>query len=222
MKNGLYIALLLGLVVSGCANRKKKNVTKSDAPPVVVNEAPVQEPMSETINQNDFIVEGTDEIVIDNNGNVSEKNMNDMNTAVLAEPILKEESINIVSSGEKAEYTVKKGETLMMVAFNVYGDYGRWREIQEQNSGISSSALRAGMKLKYTRPMNDFSWTPVGDPYLIQRGDSLGTISKDKYGTPAKWKSLFENNRPLIKDPNLIFAGFTIYYLPMNENTAKN
>ncbi len=53
-----------------------------------------------------------------------------------------------------------------------------------------------------------------GERYLIKRGDTLGTISGDVYGTRAKWKKLWENNRQLIKDPNKIYAGFSLYYVP--------
>ena len=42
-------------------------------------------------------------------------------------------------------------------------------------------------------------------------------ISKKKYGTPVRWKSIWDNNKPMIKDPNLIFAGFTLYYIPDNS-----
>ena len=46
---------------------------------------------------------------------------------------------------------------------------------------------------------------------VIKRGDTLGTISSDTYGTMKFWRNIWDNNRPLIKDPNVIFAGFTIY-----------
>ena len=45
-------------------------------------------------------------------------------------------------------------------------------------------------------------------------GETLGTISNKHYGVTKRWKDLYENNRPMIKDPNLIFAGFTLYYVP--------
>jgi len=53
-----------------------------------------------------------------------------------------------------------------------------------------------------------------GEKYLIKVGDTLGLISNEVYGTKAKWKKLWENNRQLIKNPNRIFAGFNLYYVP--------
>ncbi len=43
--------------------------------------------------------------------------------------------------------------------------------------------------------------------YTIQKGDSLSKIAQQKYGDPMKWKALFEANREVIKDPDLIYPG---------------
>jgi hypothetical protein len=47
---------------------------------------------------------------------------------------------------------------------------------------------------------------------MIKNGETLGTISNSVYQTPKKWKAIWENNKPLIRNPNVIFAGFTLYY----------
>ena len=62
---------------------------------------------------------------------------------------------------------------------------------------------------------------PNGTPYMVKTGDTLQIISMDKYGTTRKWKSIYENNRPLIRNPNLIFAGFTIYYQPTRDLASE-
>lgn len=107
-------------------------------------------------------------------------------------------------------YTVQKNETLMMVAFKIYGDYAKWKEIADLN-GISGQSISEGQTLSYTAPVEQFTWAPEGTPYLIKERDTLGTISNDTYGTTKYWKNIWENNRPLIKDPNKIFVGFTIF-----------
>ena len=43
--------------------------------------------------------------------------------------------------------------------------------------------------------------------YEVQAGDSLSKIAKQVYGDPMKWKDLFEANREVIKDPDLIYPG---------------
>ncbi len=112
-------------------------------------------------------------------------------------------------AGEIKTYKVKKGETLMIIAFNLYGDVSKWKELKQING---NSELRANMELKYKAPAKSFVWNPSGTPYMIKNGDTLGIISNSLYQTPKKWKSIWENNKPLIKDPNVIYAGFTLYY----------
>ena len=118
-----------------------------------------------------------------------------------------------VDAGKIVSYKVLKGETLMQIAFKVYGDVSKWKSIKQMNNGINgkNSALRAGMNLKYKAPKNKFEWNPEGNPHMIKTGETLGTISKEVYQTPKKWKNIWENNKPLIKNPNVIYAGFTLY-----------
>ncbi len=43
--------------------------------------------------------------------------------------------------------------------------------------------------------------------YIIQKGDTLSAIAKQFYGKPNDYPKIFEANREVIKDPNLIFPG---------------
>ncbi len=45
------------------------------------------------------------------------------------------------------------------------------------------------------------------EAYTVQPGDSLWSISQKFYGTGRKWNSIYEANRTMIKNPNLIFTG---------------
>lgn len=116
-------------------------------------------------------------------------------------------------TAEIGTYTVRENETLMMMAFNLYGDYAKWREIARLNEDKlgASTVVQPGMELKYNVPAEPFMFNPSGNPYLVTKGDHLGGISDKTYGTSKLWKEIWENNKPLIKDPNVIFAGFTIY-----------
>jgi nucleoid-associated protein YgaU len=42
---------------------------------------------------------------------------------------------------------------------------------------------------------------------LIKSGDTLSAIAKQFYGDPNKYPKIFEANREVIKDANLIFPG---------------
>lgn len=43
--------------------------------------------------------------------------------------------------------------------------------------------------------------------YTVQSGDSLSKISKEMYGDAMKYNVIFEANKPMLKDPNLIYPG---------------
>ena len=40
-------------------------------------------------------------------------------------------------------------------------------------------------------------------------------------GGAINWKNIWNNNKPLIRDPNKIFAGFTLYYLENGRDVAS-
>ena len=121
---------------------------------------------------------------------------------------------------ELGQYTIEKNDTFMLIAFKIYGDYSKWKELAEMNPEQQGDKLNAGEVIKFNPPAEKFVWSPQGNPYLIKKGDTLGVISKDVYGIDKRWKEIFDNNKPMIKDPNLIFAGFTLYYIP-DRNVAS-
>jgi nucleoid-associated protein YgaU len=118
------------------------------------------------------------------------------------------------SSGGSDSYTVQKGDTLMKIAFETYGDLYKWKDIYDANrdSIKDPNAVPPGTVLKMDKPSTPVALERNGDQYLIKKGDTLGTISNDVYGTTAKWKRLWENNKQLIKNPNRIYAGFYLFY----------
>lgn len=130
----------------------------------------------------------------------------------------KSSSAGSASAGTET-YTVKSGDTLMKIAFTLYGDIDRWKDLQDWNSGKlrNGSALRRGMKLQYEAPMTAFEPEERAHSYVIQKGDTLANIADEVYGRKMKYKKLQRYNSKLIRNPNRIFAGFTIFY----DITAK-
>lgn len=43
--------------------------------------------------------------------------------------------------------------------------------------------------------------------YTVQEGDSLSKIAESEYGDANKWEQLFEANKQVIEDPDLIYPG---------------
>lgn len=129
-------------------------------------------------------------------------------------------------NSDNSSYTVRAGDTLMRIAFETCGDLYKWKEIYEANRDQikDPNLIVPGAVLKVPHPNSSTAVAHNGEKHLIKSGETLGTISNEVYGTPHKWKKIFENNRDLIKDPNLIFAGFFVYYTvsPSDQEEMKN
>lgn len=48
---------------------------------------------------------------------------------------------------------------------------------------------------------------PEAKFYTVQKGDTLGAIAKEQLGAAKRYMEIFEANKPMLKDPNLIYPG---------------
>ena len=46
-----------------------------------------------------------------------------------------------------------------------------------------------------------------GRSYVVRKGDWLSKIAAREYGTMTKWRDIYNANRSIIKDPDLIYPG---------------
>jgi nucleoid-associated protein YgaU len=51
--------------------------------------------------------------------------------------------------------------------------------------------------------------TTGGRTYTVAKGDSLSKIAKQFYGSAGEWKKIYEANKDVIKNPDLIYPGQT-------------
>ena len=201
----LFLALIFTSIFISCSsgqNIKEENEVENQSEDSVALEDDNEYENDESINEDDYskdtIEEQDDEVAQNSDMPIEEQNTNPIS----------------MQGGNVIDYTVKKGDTLMLIAFEQYGDYSKWRDIRNQNPDLNSfENLTEGQILKITEPNEEFSWRPEGAPYLIKSNDTLQTISQDVYSTTRKWMSIYKHNQPLIKNPDVIYAGFTIYYL---------
>jgi nucleoid-associated protein YgaU len=215
--------VLLSLITVSCSGSKSAQKVNEETPQIELSDAdefienPSEDSAAGDALADDSIETPSDEPMVTD----SEPMVTDSEPMVTeAEPT---SPVVSYESGTTKQYVVQKNETLMMIAFKLYGDYGRWKELASQNREVlkGSTTTRVGMTLNYLAPAEEFIWNPQGNPYLIKTGDTLGYISKEVYATAKKWKLIWENNRPLIKDPNKIYAGFTIYTLDNGREVAN-
>jgi nucleoid-associated protein YgaU len=119
------------------------------------------------------------------------------------------------------KHKVRKGDTLMKLSFHYFGNVYRWRQIYALNKSRipNFNHLKAGTVLQIPAA-GPAKIARNGRPYGIKRGDTLTRISKWLYGTIASWRVLWKNNTQLIRNPNKIYAGFTLYYPGKSVNDA--
>ncbi len=56
---------------------------------------------------------------------------------------------------------------------------------------------------------------PEAQFHTVVRGDSLSKIAKAYYGNAMKYPVIFEANKPMLKDPNLIYPGQVLRIPPI-------
>lgn len=103
------------------------------------------------------------------------------------------------------QHLIKDGECLWLIAsyhYN-YNDGTKWPLIYERNRDTISdpNLIYAGHYL----------WVPLPmlSSYTVIEGDYLGKIAgySRVYGDRGMWPQLYEGNRDIIRDPNLIYPG---------------
>lgn len=83
--------------------------------------------------------------------------------------------------------------------FNRDDEEKRKADFSNVRSGSSSTAPDAEVE---QRPVSDSTKT-----YTVVAGDSLSKIAKREYGDASEWKRIYEANRDIIKNPDLIYPG---------------
>jgi nucleoid-associated protein YgaU len=73
-------------------------------------------------------------------------------------------------------------------------------DFSDVQSGSSSTAPPPGQggPAAAGAPMNT---------YVVVKGDSLSKIAQRAYGDGNKWRKIYEANKDVIKDPDLIYPG---------------
>lgn len=72
------------------------------------------------------------------------------------------------------------------------------------NAGGSSTARTAEPAPGAPEPVGT---SGSAKTYVVVKGDSLSKIAKREYGDASKWHRIYEANRDVIKDPDLIYPG---------------
>jgi len=69
--------------------------------------------------------------------------------------------------------------------------------------------------LLVTRPEPVEPPEPEKQFYTVKKGDYLSKIAKEVYGDARKYPVIFEANKPMLKDPDLIYPGQVLVIPPL-------
>lgn len=101
-------------------------------------------------------------------------------------------------------YKVKKGDNLWDISVKIYGNGYKWVGLAKRNNLVNANFLAVGQELNLL-PTEVVS-KPSGE-YVVKRGDSLWKISVNLYGDGFKWVDIWNQNKVLVADPNVIEVG---------------
>jgi LysM repeat protein len=80
-----------------------------------------------------------------------------------------------------------------------------------ESQAVKEKAVLIAGNVKGVQAVDDTNFTaPVEEEveyYTVVPGDSLSRIAKQYYGNAMKYPEIFEANREVIKDPDLIYPG---------------
>jgi len=118
-----------------------------------------------------------------------------------------DEHLSAPPSEEITEYyTVQPGDTLSKIAGRLYGNAGKYPVIFEANREVikDPNLIYPGQILRIIIPP---AVQAASDNYTVKPGDTLSKIAKEFYGDARKYSIIFEANRDILKDPNIIQPG---------------
>ncbi len=126
---------------------------------------------------------------------------------------------NLIAQAEKkaqpaaaGRYEVQRGDYLWKIAKrpDIYGDPFAWIRIYTANKDQIKNP-----DLIYPRQVFRIPKVAGPNEYWVERGDYLSKIAglANVYGNPFNWQKIYEANRDVISDPNLIFP-YMILVIP--------
>lgn len=126
------------------------------------------------------------------------------------------------------KHTVSAGEHLWQIAEKYYGSGYNWVDIASENNLSNANIINAGQEITIPKvsvkpatvaqtqaPEADLTATESGNKisgssYTTERGDYLWDIAVRAYGDGFLWVKIYEANRELISNPNLITSGLKL------------
>lgn len=114
-------------------------------------------------------------------------------------------------------YIVEKGDSLWKIAEKKYNDGYAWAKIAKDNNLKNASIIYVGQKLKMpvmestiTASINQTTNKIDQGEYKVVRNDNLWKIAVRAYGDGYKWTNIYQENKAVINNPDLLEIGMMI------------
>ena len=110
-------------------------------------------------------------------------------------------------------HLVAKGEHLWKIAEKYYGSGYKWVEIAKANNLKNPDLIEVGQQLTLPdlpTPAVAGTTTILSTEYLVQKGDCLWSISVRAYADGYQWTKVWENNKQIIANPDIIEPGMLL------------
>ena len=115
---------------------------------------------------------------------------------------------NAEESAEKTGfYKVVSGDSLWKIAEKKLGDGEKWVELAKINDLKNPGIIFSGQELKLPEVKQVEN---KGGEYVVVKGDYLWKIALNEYGDGFGWTKIWEANRAMIRNPDLIEVGMRL------------
>ena len=102
----------------------------------------------------------------------------------------------------------KEGNEKLKTFRPKFNDYDRAMQARSANINIDDNELVTGVEQpKKETPAPAPEEKKQGNTYTVKSGDCLWNIAKQFYGSGAQYTKIYEANKSIIKNPNLIYPG---------------
>lgn len=131
-----------------------------------------------------------------------------------------------VIAPEFRDYVVREKDTFAVIARRIYGDASRAGAIARANPFKDPTRLRPGQIIRVPVDPENVQGIPLAEgvgaeadarEYVVQKGDTLGSIARAHYGSIRYADSIFEANRDVLKSRNSIRVGQKLVLPPHPE-----
>ncbi len=137
--------------------------------------------------------------------------------------------MNIETDVQNGDYVVvKSGDSLSKIARSIYGKLSMWKSLQSKNQIANADLIFPGDRIYYEKSGNmhaaeqapntrEVTQSVAGPPidnsatsYVVQQGDTLGSIAYRAYGSKDAWKKIQQLNPAAVENADYIYTGQTL------------